>query len=137
MAMLIYEIIESASKKRTKAEKIQVLKENNTPALRDVLRGTYDQKIKWNLPSGSPPYTPAPAHAAPANLQRENKKFRYFVVGGPDMLKAKRERMFIEVLEGCDPSDAELVISMVNKTPINGISRAVVDEAFPGLCTPE
>ena len=53
------------------------------------------------------------------------------------MLKAKRERMFIEVLEGCDPNDAELVISMINKTPINGISRAVVDEAFPGLCTPE
>jgi len=137
MNLMIHEIIDSASKKRTKAEKIQVLQENNSPALRDILRGTYDQKIRWNLPAGKPPYRPAPAHAAPSNLLRENKKFGYFVVGGPDMMKAKRERIFIEILEGVHPLDAELVISMINKEPINGISRAVIDEAFPGLCTPE
>jgi hypothetical protein len=45
----------------------------------------------------------------------------------------KRESIFIGLIEGIDPSDAKLVINMINKTKPEGISRPVIEEAFPGL----
>jgi len=41
--------------------------------------------------------------------------------------------MFIGLIESIHPKDAELVIAMINKQKPTGISRAVVEEAFPGL----
>ena len=43
---LIYEILEAASKARLKADKIKILKDHDSWALRDVLRATYDKKIE-------------------------------------------------------------------------------------------
>ena len=49
------------------------------------------------------------------------------------MPKYKREQMFIGMLEGIHPEDAKLVVNMINKKKIPGISRPVVEEAFPKL----
>ena len=94
-----------------------------------------DSKVLWNLPTGQPPYTASPAHHHPANLLRENTKFKYFVKGGPGekMQKYKREQIFIGILEGVHPEDAKLVIDMTNKTAPKYITRQIVEEAFPGL----
>ena len=45
----------------------------------------------------------------------------------------KREKLFLALLEGIHPDDAEIVIDMVSKKPIKGVTRNVVEEAFPGL----
>jgi hypothetical protein len=37
------------------------------------------------------------------------------------------------MLEGINPKDAELVIAMINKETPNGLTKAIVNEAFPGL----
>lgn len=135
MTMSVWETLESMNKKRSKEEKIQVLKDNETWALKDVIRGSIDETIQWNLPAGDAPYTPAPEASHPANLQRENKKFIYFVKGGQgDHMPAyKRERIFLGILEGIHPNDAELVANMVQKIMPKGLSRPIVDAAFPGL----
>jgi hypothetical protein len=136
MVMLVHEVFEETRKKRTKTERIQVLRDNNSWALKDILRGSLDKTVEWNLPAGEEvPYEANEAHTAPGNLMRENQKFKYFVKGGPGdkMLKAKREKIFIGLLETVDPNDAELVIDMINKKPPKGITRKVVEEAFPGL----
>ncbi len=78
-----------------KTERIQVLRDNNSWALKDILRGSLDKTVEWNLPAGEEvPYEANEAHTAPGNLMRENQKFKYFVKGGPGdkMLKAKREK---------------------------------------------
>ena len=49
------------------------------------------------------------------------------------MMKPKRERLFIELLESIHPKDADLVVSMIAKKSIKGINRKLIDEAFPGL----
>tara|TARA_B110000444_G_C18573732_1_gene470639 strand:- start:522 stop:686 length:165 start_codon:yes stop_codon:yes gene_type:complete len=49
----------------------------------------------------------------------------------------KREKIFLSILEGVHPKDAEIVINMVNKKPIEGISKPIVEEAFPGLILEE
>ena len=71
----------------------------------------------------------------PGRKLRENTKFKYFVKGGPGekMQKYKREQIFIGILEGVHPEDAKLIVSMINKQKPNGLSRPIVEEAFPKL----
>lgn len=135
MIKFVHEILnEVGSKKQTK-DKIQILKQNESWALKDVLRGSIDETVQWNLPGGTPPYTPCEEHNAPTNLLRENKKFRYFVKGGQgdQMMAVKRENIFIGLIEGIHPLDAEVVVNMINKEVPKGITREIVQEAFPGL----
>jgi len=133
---LIYEILEAASKARLKADKIKVLKDHDSWALRDVLRATYDLKIEFLIPDGEPPYTPNKPESVPSNLLRKNVDFKYIVKGGirEDMPAFKREKIYIGLLESIHPEDAKVVINMVNrKKPGNGITEKVVKEAFPNL----
>jgi len=135
MAKLIYEVIVEAGKKRSKAEKVECLKQNESWALKDILRGTYDDAVQWLVPVGAPPYTPNKEESTPSNLIRQNTQFRY-LVDSPDarnVLKAKRENIYIRLLESIHPLDAEIVINMVSKKSIKGISKSVVQEAYPGL----
>ena len=135
MKQYVFEVIEEAAKQRSRDDKVKVLKSNETWALKDIIRGSMDSKVEWNLPEGSPPYQASAAHNHPRNLLRENSKFKYFVKGGPGdkMPKYKREQIFIGMLEGVHPEDAKLVVSMINKKKLTGITRPVVEEAFPGL----
>ena len=131
----IYEVIELAAKAKKKADKVKVLKENESWALKDILRGTLDSTVKWILPPGQPPYNPSDGHNHPSDLRRKNTDFRFFVKGGEgERLPAyKRENIFIGLIEAVHPEDAKLVISMINKEKLPGITRPVVQEAFPGL----
>ncbi len=132
----VYEVFDLFVKATAKADKVKVLQDNDSPALRDVCRGSLDKTIVWLLPTGKVPYEPCTEQSVPATLHKENRKFAYFVQGGsgPNLHAAKREVMFIAVLEGIHPRDAELLVSMINKkAPVKGLTRNVVSEAFPGL----
>ncbi len=133
--LLTFEVLEKASKARSKEKKIKILQENETWALKDILIGTYSEEIEFNLPPGEPPYRASQPHNAPTNLQRKNTEFRYFTKGGPSdkMSALKREGLFIGLLESVHPEDAKLVINMINKVKIQGITKNVIMEAFPGL----
>lgn len=135
MKQYVFEVLEEMAKQRNRDDKVKVLKENETWALKDIIRGSMDSTVEWNIPNGSPPYTPAASHNHASNLIKENKMFKYFVKGGPgDKLpKFKREAIFMGILEGVHPEDAKLVISMINKEKFNGLSKPVVEEAFPNL----
>lgn len=137
VTLLVHEIIEKASTAKSRAEKIKVLQEHQTNwALKDILRGTFDDAVQWNLPGGKPPYEPAEESSVPSNLVKHNKKFANFVKGGPGdrMPSFKREKLFIDILEIIHPKDAELMISMIDKKqPAKGITKKLVEEAFPGL----
>lgn len=136
MAKYVFEVLEEVAKQRLKQDKIKVLRQNESWALKDVLRGTFDSKVQWNLPKGEVPYEPAEPHNHPANLLRENTKFKYFVKGIPDgdrLPAFKRERLFLGMLEGIHPEDAKVVINMINKESPKYVTRPIVEEAFPGL----
>jgi hypothetical protein len=132
----VHEVIDQVRKARTKDKKVALLKKHETWALKDILRGTFDTTVEWNLPGGEPPYTPSEAYSAPANLLKEHKNFVYFVKGVREsnrLTPVKRESIFLGLIEGIDPEDAKLVINMINKEKPNGITRPVIEEAFPGL----
>lgn len=135
MALLPHEVFAKLKAAKNKKERVEILKENESWALKDIIRGSMDPGIKWNLPGGAPPYTAAPESSPPTSILRENKKFTYFVRGGQgDKLPAfKRENIFIGLLEGIHPADAELVIKMINKETPEPLTKPMVEDAFPGL----
>lgn len=134
----IHEVLTLAGEAPTRAEKINLLRENNTLALRDVLKGAYDDTIEFILPKGAPPYTPSHPSTIPSNLMKHTSMFPYFIKGGPGerLPMAKLERMFIQILEGIEAADADVIIKMKDKNlegSYKGITKKLVTEAFPGL----
>ena len=133
---MISDVINDAIKAKSKKQKIEILRNKETWALKDILRGTYDTSVQFNIPSGPPPpFEANEGYNAPSNLYKRHKDFISFVKGGPgdSMQKVKREKAFIILLESVEPPEAQLIINMINKIQIKGVTKAVVKEAFPNL----
>ena len=62
MQLLLHEVLQKVSNAKTKAEKVKLLQEHNTPALRQILIANFDESVVSMLPDGDVPYTP---NAAP------------------------------------------------------------------------
>lgn len=134
----IFEILEEFEKEKSRKDKISYLqKHNNNMALKDVLRGVFDESIQWNLPAGKPPYTPNKPNSVPSSINKQHLRFKYFVKGlaiSESLKSIKRESMFIGMLESVHPKDAEVLLSMKEKkSPAKGLTVKLVEEAFPGL----
>ena len=132
----VFQIIQDVAKQKTKAKKIEVLRANDIMPLRDVLQGTFDEAIQWNLPEGTPPFKESEDDSHPTTLLKEHLKFKYFVKGLQESSRlpaVKREKMFIDMLESVHPGDAQILIDMINKKAPKGITKSVVKEAFPDL----
>ena len=132
----VYEIFEEFSKASKKADKIAILKNNaNNKAMMDILKGTFDERINWLIPTGKPPYTPNKPESTPSTLLKKYKDFVYFAAGGPGtrMPSFKREKLFITLLESIHANDALIVIDMINKkSSVKGLTKKLVLETFPG-----
>jgi len=133
----VFEILSKVSSAKTRKDKIKVLQENNIVPVRDILQGTFDPKIQWNLPAGSVPYTPNKEESVPSTLLKQHRKLKYFVKGlrESETLNAlRREKMFIELCESVHPEDAKLLVSMINKKPlVKGLTENLIKEALPDL----
>lgn len=131
----ISEILDLASKQKTTQEKIDVLHKYNSPVLQMILRYTFEPTVVWDLPEGTPPYTPSPYDDGQAMLYQEARRLYLFLRGGnPNLSPLKREQLFIGLLESLDREDAKLIISVKDKKiPYKGINQKLIDAAFPGL----
>jgi hypothetical protein len=137
---LISEVFEYAAKLKTKEEKKKFLLANSSLPLRDIIKGGFDESIKFNIPDGTPPYTKddAPIGHQPSTLYNQTRKFKYFVKGGigDRILPARREKMFIDLLESIHSNEADLVIAMKDKKlkgKYSGITKKLCAETFPSL----
>ena len=133
---LFSEILDKVSKLKTKQQKISFLRKNNTDALRQVLKASFDPKVKWALPEGEVPYiaNDAPEGTEHTDLSYESRKLYHFIVGGnPQLSQNKRETMFVQMLEGLHPDEAEVLVAAKDKIlhqKFKGLSANVVREAF-------
>ena len=69
-------------------------------------------------------------------IRREAKNFYHFVRGGnPAMNMIRRETMFINILEGLHPLEAEIVTLCKDKRlgEVYKITKDVVSEAYPDI----
>ena len=135
---LLSEVLAKVSKQRTKAKKIQVLKENESLHLKSVLIWNFDDTVVSVLPEGPVPFdkNEAPAGTEHTYLAHEHKILYNFIKGGNDFLKpVKREQLFIQLLEGLHEDEAEVICLMKDKklTDKYKVTKAVVTEAFPDI----
>ena len=69
-------------------------------------------------------------------IRRESKNFYHFVRGGNDTMNAiRRETMFINILQGLHPLEAEIIclIKDGNLSDVYKITREVVEQAYPNI----
>lgn len=138
--LMIHEILEKVSAEPKKDAKIALLRKHNSLALRDVLRAGFDDTIQFVLPEGAPPYTNSLSSEgkSASTLHNLTTRFTYFVKGGKgdNLNPVKRERMFLEILEGIHPKEAELVLAVKDKKldgRYKGVTKTLVKETWPNL----
>ena len=56
MQLLLNEVLQKVSNAKTKAQKIKLLQQYNTPALRQILIANFDESVISMLPDGEVPY---------------------------------------------------------------------------------
>ena len=121
-----------------KVEALQALPQATKDHLSGIFQLAYNPHIAWLLPPGVPPYKPLDEDTdSEGRLIVELKNFSYFIAndGVPvqqKVRKDRRESLFVQILESIEPADAELVIQMKERN-IKGVSKAVVQKAFPDL----
>ena len=137
--LLISEILRKVSNANTKAEKIKLLRDNNTPALRQLMIWNFDESVVSMVPEGDVPYTPndAPVGTDHTRLEQEYRGFYRFVKGGADKLpNLRRETLFVQLLEGLSQEEAELLVLVKDgrlTEKYKRITKAVISEAFPQI----
>ena len=138
MKLLISEVLQKVSNAKTKVEKVKLLQQYNSDTLRMLLIWNFDESISSAVPEGEVPYNvnDAPAGTEHTSLEHESRLFFHFIKGGNENLtKAKRENMFIQLLEGLHKDEAE-VVCMVKDKKLGKrykVTKAAVSEAFPQI----
>ena len=138
MQLLLNEVLQKISNAKTKAQKIKLLQEHNSPALRQILIANFDESIISMLPDGDVPYekNEAPEDTEHTKLVHEYRKLYLFFKGGSSTLKqSRREELFIQMLEGLTEGEAE-VLALIKDKKLGKrwkVTKACVQEAFPSI----
>ena len=160
----IFEILDLTSKQKSNAKKVQVLTTYEHDALKSVLKWNFDPGLVSLLPPGEVPYAEPEEQTAYAgslsenlrreaaggqsatgqdldgrgrtSLRREWKNLYHYIKGGNDTLtQTRREMMFINLLRGLHPREAELLCLVKDKDLESQykITWPVVKQAFPKM----
>ena len=162
----VFEVLEAASKQRTKARKIEVLQKYAHNSIMAVLIWNFDESVISLLPEGDVPYgntrednsvtgtlsdkindavgmmaesgstSLGSQDQGKASIRKEYTNFYNFLKGGNDKLSSlRRETMFINILDGLHPLEAEILILVKDKklTDKYKITKEVAGAAYPQI----
>ena len=160
----VFEILELASSQKTAAKKVEVLKKYEHDSLKSIFIWNFDSTVVSLIPEGEVPYANADEQSVysgtlsenlskeaaggesatgqdmnargKTSLRREYQNLYHYVKGGNDSLsKIRREMMFINLLQGLHPKEAEVLIFTKDKrlTDKYKITFENVKEAYPDI----
>ena len=161
-----YEVLNAASKLRSNANKVEVLRRYGDPSLKAIFIWNFDETIETLLPEGEVPYgsniedetqsgslsgkiddavgkmsemgsaSLGSQDQGQTSIRKEFQKFYNFLKGGnPGMSSLRRESMFINILQGLHPLEAEILI-LVKDGRLGDkykITKENVSEAYPDI----
>ena len=132
------EIFELVSEQKTDDGKIAILKEYECDILKSLFIWNFDDSVISLLPQGTVPYKPNenPLGTDHSSLRREQRSLYNFVKGGNDQLSTiRRETIFIQMLEGLHPKEADIIIAVKDRDleDMYDVSFEVVEEAYPDI----
>ncbi|MAL34553.1 MAG: hypothetical protein CMK95_00655 [Pseudomonas sp.] len=103
--------------------------------MKPILQWVFDKDINSTLPEGKTPYgsNDAPAtDLTETSLRFEHKLFKYFVT--EQLPVAKRENMWIGMLEGIPSEEAQLIdLVKDGKWPFKNITKEIAKTAFSDI----
>ena len=113
----LHEILELAGKQRAKAKKVEILQQYENDALKTIFIWNFDETVISVLPVGDVPF---------------NKNE---VPVGTDHTSLRRETMFIQMLEGLHPEEAEILCLCKDKRLAEKykITYDIVKQAYPDI----
>ena len=130
----IFEDVSAASSFEARRK---VLLENESNPLKDLLKYAFHPDIKFALTTGEPPYKTigSPDEYNPTYLYPNIRKFYLYIEGGHDGLtQLRREQLFVQMLEGLHPKEAEVVLQVKDKKlKYRGLTYKLVKKTFPDL----
>ena len=134
----IHEVFELACKQRSKAKKVEILQEYRDDSITAVLIWNFVDTVESAIPAGQVPYkeNEVPVGTDHTSLRREWRQLFHFVKGGNSTLSSlRRETMFIQMLEGLHPKEAEIICLVKDKklTDVYKLTYDVVKEAYPDI----
>ena len=157
-----FEVLQLVSKQRAKAKKVEILREYAHDSLKAIFIWNFDESVISLLPPGEVPYLGEDGmeattmsdkinRAAEAmesgnslgatdqkhtTLRTEYTKLYNFIQGGnPGLSNLRRESIFIGLLEGLHPLEAEIICLCKDKqlSTKYKITKEIVAEAFPDI----
>jgi hypothetical protein len=160
----VFEVLELASAQRSSAKRVEVLKKYEHDSIKSILIWNFDESVISMIPEGEVPYGDPNEQSAfdgslsenisremkggqsatgqdldgrnKTSLRREWTSLYHFVKGGNDALsKTRREMMFINLLRGLHPREAELLILVKDGllTDKYRLTKNMVTEAYPDI----
>lgn len=162
----IFEILNLASKQRSNAKKVEVLRKYEDPSLKAIFIWNFDESVISLLPPGDVPYSAVnemdsfkgtlsekitdavskmeelgtnslgSQDQGRSSIRKEYQRFYNFIKGGNDSLSSlRRETMFINILQGLHPLEAEIVCLIKDKglETKYKITKEIVSEAYPDI----
>jgi hypothetical protein len=135
MKLSLSEILTKVEEAPSLEAKVQVLRTNYSQALADVLQGCFDDRIRWLLPEGRVEYKAQQAVGSEGNIYNETRRLYLFVEGGhPSLSQARRETLFVQLLEQVCPADAELLLAIKDKfMPFPSMTVELFRAAYPNI----
>tara|TARA_B100001093_G_scaffold359751_1_gene344458 strand:+ start:28 stop:480 length:453 start_codon:yes stop_codon:yes gene_type:complete len=133
---LVSEIFRAVHGKKTKKEKIDLLKQYKRDDVKALLIWNFDKGIESAIPEGAVPYKPNESPKGTeghTRLIHEWRTLYNFVRGGNDKISnMKRETLLIQLLESLEAEEAEILCLVKDKDLQSKyrITRAVVEDCF-------
>ena len=133
MALSIAEVLRDVEKAKTREEKREVLKKNESWSLRALLQQNFHPQASWLIPPGAPPYN-ANQNSADTSLLYEAKKLEYYTSRKQKIPMLKREAMFVSLLERLSPDEAKIIIAIKDqKLSYKRLTYKLVKDTLPDL----
>ena len=160
----VFEVLDLASKQKTKPKRMEALKYYEHDSIKSILIWNFDESVKSLLPEGDVPYgdceqqqifsgtlsdniarEAAGGESATGqdldgrnktSLRREWTNLYNFVEGGNNNINGmRREVIFINMLQGLHPKEAELLVKVKDKklTELYNIPLDIVKAAYPDI----
>jgi len=160
----VFEILELVSKQKSDAKKVEVLKKYEHDSLKVIFVWNFDPSVISLLPTGEVPYGDLKDQnvysgnlsdnlskeamggesatgqdldgRGKTSLRREYQNLYHYVKGGNDTLSTiRREMMFINLLQGLHPKEAEIVCLIKDKKLSDKYKITIenVKESYPDI----
>ena len=136
----IYEVFDDFRKSKNKSERIAVLRNNDSFALRNVLLGTFHPNAKFAI-KDIPEWKrddDLPAGMSYNNMTQVLDKIYLFMENNPrtpaGLTDKRRTEILLQLLESLEPKEADVFIGILKKDQkVPYLTEALVNEAFEGL----